>query len=142
METLVVLMTALALSGFVLVILGTVRVAIDARPRGGNPTTDAVFDAVREYVIAGIVLAYRTSERVIDAGQARLRSMDKRAIAISIYRALPTTVEVRGIPIPVALIKSMVSEDQFATWVDLVFEELMQRIDTTQSHAVSHSFRP
>lgn len=127
MEYVLIGLAITAASLIALVVLRKIAIDIELTGRA-----DWYRDALLVYVDAAIIGAYKASEALVDAGQERLRGVDKRAIAQGLYDALPETINVRGTPVPIGLIKAVISKKQFATWVDIMFEELNEAVDEFQ----------
>lgn len=50
--------------------------------------------------------------------QVKLAAVDRKAVADKMYDLLPDTIQVRGFPVPISLVKKMVSRAMFETLVD------------------------
>lgn len=78
-----------------------------------------------EWVMAAIVSAYKVSERATDELGHRLRGADKAALARLLYSALPDRIG----SVDMGRLKSLISEEQFAVYVQEAFNRAMAYYD-------------
>jgi len=93
------------------------------REKQGYPREAEVEAALRPYVYRAIMLAYKTSERLVDQNMDRLRGLDKKALADWAYNALPENIYIRGFPIPIGVLKKLISQESFAAMVQGIFDD-------------------
>lgn len=89
----------------------------------GYPYEEEIEAALRPFIYRAIMLAYKTSEKLVDQNMARLHGLDKKALADWVYNALPNTLYIKGVPIPVGMLKQIISEEQFAGMVQHAFDD-------------------
>lgn len=88
----------------------------------GYPKEEEIEAALRPFVYQAIMLAYKTSERLVDQNFERLRGLDKKVLADWAYNALPEVIYVKGFIIPIGLIKRLISQEDFAEMVQNSFD--------------------
>jgi hypothetical protein len=92
----------------------------------GYPGEVAIELALKPYVLQAIALAYKASENVMDEVGHRLHSLNKKALADFAYDLLPDQILVpiggnAVIPIPIGLVKQLVSREKWAELVQASF---------------------
>ncbi len=99
-----------------------------------NVTLDAVLDALEKYVRDGIDAAFITTLRAFDTFELWLESADKAAVANSMYDLIPDVVMVGSIPIPVALVKRLVSRDEFEVMVKDAYDRVNAFVQQNETY--------
>lgn len=116
----------LSILATIVLVLGVTGLALLVRwvlrEKQGYPREEEIEAALRPYVYQAIMLAYKTSERLVDQNMERLRGLDKKALADWAYNALPETIFVKGVPIPIGLLKRLVTQEDFARMVQDIFD--------------------
>jgi hypothetical protein len=102
----------------------------------GYPNEAEIEGVILPYVAKAIMMAYKASEQLIDAGQERLRGIDKKKLADAAYDMLPNMIYVpvggNVIPIPIHIVKQLISKERFAGLVQYYFDEFMAWYDRVQ----------
>lgn len=89
-----------------------------------NPTIDAILDALMPTVYKGIVAGEKMSVLALKRFKLVLEGEDKQAVADSLYNLLPDVVMVAGQPLPINLIKRLITKDDFSNLVKNVYDEI------------------
>jgi len=98
--------------------LGTVLYPKLRTEKQGYPFETEIEAALLPIVFQGICSAYRLSEKSVDNIHQRIRGVDKKKIANSIYAMLPDNIGV----FEVVLVKCIVSPERFEQLVQNVFD--------------------
>jgi hypothetical protein len=96
------------------------------------PGHDALEAALTAYIHQAIMFAYKQSEIQLDAGQARLHGWDKSQIASWLYNALPETILIGKVRVPLNVVKQLITQDQWATLVQKSFDQFEAWFDDIQ----------
>lgn len=118
--------TALA-AGSILFVGGLILRFVRYIQAGGNttPAIDAVFNALLPLLYQAIFNGEKLANQFLDDGAARLDSVNRKAIADSLYDMLPAEIVVAGRRIPTSLIKLLVPREMFQTWVKTVYDQAL-----------------
>ena len=87
------------------------------------PNEQEIEALILPIVYKAIFSAYKTSEWALSEFGAQLEGIDKKAVADSLYSALPGVIIWQGITIPV---KQIINQKQFSNLVQSTFDEFMQ----------------
>ena len=90
----------------------------------------AVKAALQPILFQAIMSAYRLSEQSVDQGFERLKGLDKKQIADSVYDNLPPKIG----NYDTAVVKQFVSKEQFAQLTQGVFEQFNQYYLQNREH--------
>jgi hypothetical protein len=86
--------------------------------RQGYPLEAKIEAALLPLIFEGICSAYRLSEQAVDELGARIRGLDKKKIADSMYRMLPDRVGDHDL----TLVKNIITRERFETLVQDAFD--------------------
>lgn len=100
------------------------------RERQGYPLEAAIEAALLPIIFKGICAAYRLSEKGVDEIRERIRGVDKKAIADSIYKMLPDKVG----DFDLSLVKRVVTPERFEQLVQDVFDRFDRFFVEHQAH--------
>lgn len=103
----------------------------------GYPNEEQIEAALLPFVRYAIIAAYKVSEQQVDTLGDRLRGIDKKLVAMSIYNILPDEVRIPlpgggVLKLPTVFIKQIVSEEDFSGMIEGVFGELEDFLESTQ----------
>ncbi len=90
---------------------------------GKNPTFDAVLDALMPMVYRGIVAGQKAAITALNDFDTWLEGEDKQKIADSLYNLIPDVILVGTTPIPVNVVKRLVTKEDFSNLVKNVYDE-------------------
>jgi hypothetical protein len=90
--------------------------------RQGFPYEEELEEALLPYLYQSIMVAYKTSERLMDEVGVRLRGVDKAKIARMVYEHLPSDIRWRGYTLNW---KVYVDKDTFSEYIENRFDELV-----------------
>ncbi len=96
----------------------------------GYPLEAQIEAALLPLMFEGICSAYRLSEQAVDDVGKRIRGVDKKAIADSIYRMLPDQVG----DFDLTLVKSIITQERFETLVQDAFDRFDRFFIEHQGH--------
>lgn len=85
----------------------------------GTPQDEAIKAFLMPLIFDGICAAYRVSEMGVDVAGQRLRGLDKKKIADSVYSLLPAKIG----SFDIAVVKQVVTQQQFEQLVQNAFEQ-------------------
>jgi len=111
----------------ILITLGVLRLKhmIDSNPRFNRykPEVDEVFHALQPFLYRAIISAQLASDSLFAKTGALLDSSDKKAIADGLYAHLPDVILVGNMPVPVGMIKTLVTQTTFEAWIKTIYDE-------------------
>src|SRR5579859_1637091 len=81
------------------------------------PTMDALFGALQPYLLKAVLAGERAVIWSLDATDGKLKGVDKKAVADSIYALLPPSITIKGITLPLEEIKLLVPQVTFEGWI-------------------------
>jgi len=84
----------------------------------GYPLEAVIEPLLLPFIFEAICAAYRLSEKAVDEGMDRIRGMDKKAIADSVYAMLPD--EIGGYPLEI--VKTVITKERFEELVQNAFD--------------------
>ena len=96
----------------------------------GYPLEAQIEAALLPLMFEGICSAYRLSEQAVDEVGDRIRGMDKKKIADSIYRMLPDRVG----DFDLSLVKSIIPQERFEALVQDAFDRFDRFFIEHQAH--------
>lgn len=96
----------------------------------GYPLEAQIEAALLPLVFEGICSAYRISERAVDEVGSRIRGLDKKRIADSIYRMLPDRVG----DFELTLVKNILPQQRFEALVQNAFDRFDRFFVQHQGH--------
>ena len=96
----------------------------------GYPLEAQIEEALLPLVFEAICSAYRMSEQAVDDVGARIRGLDKKKIADSIYRMLPDRVGDHDL----TLVKNIIPQDRFVVLVQDAFDRFDRFFIQHQRH--------
>ena len=96
----------------------------------GYPLEAQIEAALLPLMFEAICSAYRLSEQAVDEVGARIRGMDKKRIADSIYRMLPDKVG----DFDLSLVKSVIPQERFEALVQDAFDRFDRFFIEHQAH--------
>jgi len=94
----------------------------------GYPHEAEIEAALLPYALKAIAIAYKMSEDAMDDIGERMRGLDKKAIADTLYELLPPVIG----GIPVGIIKTFVSREKFEELVQKAFDGAMSLYELNQ----------
>jgi hypothetical protein len=68
---------------------------------------------------------------------ARLEGMDKKLVADSVYNLLPPLIKVWGFTVPIAWVKTLVTQEKFEQWVHDRYEQVHAFILANEAYLAS-----
>ena len=89
------------------------------RASSGNVLQAAVEAALQPLIYQAIMGAYRLSETSVDAGYQRLRGLNKKELADSVYKLLPERIG----EFDVTFVKSLITQERFRELVQNCFDQ-------------------
>ncbi len=98
--------------------------------RQNYPFEAEIEAALLPLIFNGICSAYRLSEKGVDEIHCRLRSVDKKEIAKTVYRMLPDKIGT----FELNLVKRVVSQERFETLVQNAFDNFDRFFIEHQTH--------
>jgi hypothetical protein len=117
LDILIVIVFGLCLILAALALLGILR---SIKP--GTPAVQAIIDALTPYIYRAILAGERFALVGSQQLKLTLTGQDKKAIADSVYDALPDYILVGKIPIPVSTIKLIVPRERFEDLIKDAYE--------------------
>ena len=96
----------------------------------GYPFEAAIEAALLPLIFKGVCAAYRLSEKGIDDIQLRIKGVDKKKIADTVYRMMPEKVG----QFEIELVKRVVSRERFEALVQNVFDNFDSFFVEHQKH--------
>lgn len=96
----------------------------------GYPLEAQIEAALLPLIFEGICSAYRMSEQAVDDIGERIRGLDKKKIADSIYRMLPDRLG----DFELTLVKNMITQERFETLVQDAFDRFDRFFIEHQAH--------
>jgi hypothetical protein len=90
----------------------------------------AIEAALLPIINQGIQAAYRLSEQGVDELVGRMKGVDKKAVADSIYRLLPEKIHNHDL----SLVKSLVTQERFEDLVQNAFDSFDRFYDMHHRH--------
>lgn len=113
-----------------LIALGVVLYPRLKNEKQGYPLEAEIESALLPFIFNGICSAYRINEQCMDEVQRRLRGVDKKALAATVYRRLPN--EIKGHD--VSIVKHFVTEARFEVLVQNAFDNFDEFFLLHKSH--------
>ena len=110
--------------------LGVVLFPRLKREKQGYPYEAQIEAVLLPLIFQGICAAYRVSEWAVDEGMSRIRGVDKKEIADSIYAMLPDQIG----DYDLSVIKRVVSEERFEALVQNAFDAFDRFFVEHQGH--------
>lgn len=86
--------------------------------RQGYPLEAEIEAALLPLIFKGVCAAYRLSEKGVDDIQLRIKGVDKKKIADTVYRMMPEKIGL----FEITLVKRVVTQERFETLVQNVFD--------------------
>lgn len=119
MSDILVILWALAIGGLFIGLGVLVYHLIDiARVNPNLPPQQAqVLDALQPFILRGILAAEQLAQQGLAGLDTTITGLDKGQIANSVYDLIPDVLVVAGHPLPISLIKSLVTRDAFTVAV-------------------------
>lgn len=87
-----------------------------------NVVVAAIETTLQPIIYQAIMAAYRLSEKNVDQGYERLKGADKKALADSVYRLLPSRIG----DYDVTFVKSFITQERFQVLVQNCFDQFDQ----------------
>jgi hypothetical protein len=84
----------------------------------GYPFEAAIEAALLPLIFKGVCAAYRLSEQGVDDIQLRIKGVDKKKIADTVYRMMPENIG----PFEITLVKRVITQERFKSLVQNVFD--------------------
>lgn len=112
---------ALLLGAGGLAALGAVLALIRGLKPTSKPGVNAVLAALEPYAQRGIYAAEQLALQAFKDTKAKIAGIDKKAIADSVYDALPEFLMVGPIPVPISGVKYLVPRERWSQLVQDVF---------------------
>lgn len=98
------------------------------------PALHVVLAALQPHVMMGIWAATELAyEALTDLGK-EMQGIDRKAIADSIYGALPDIIMIGNLPIPTGLVKTIVSREVFENYVQDNFDRAMALLSKNKEY--------
>lgn len=113
-----------------LIALGVVLYPRLKNEKQGYPLEAEIESALLPFVYDGICSAYRINEQCLDKIQQRLKGVDKKALAATVYSRLPN--EIKGHD--VSIVKHYVTEARFEVLVQNAFDSFDEFFQLHRSH--------
>ena len=98
--------------------------------RQNYPFEAEIEAALLPLIFNGLCAAYRLSEKGVDEMHCRIKGMDKKNIAKTVYRMLPDKVG----SFELSLVKNVVTQERFETLVQNAFDNFDRFFVEHQSH--------
>jgi len=86
-----------------------------------KPGVQAILNALEPYAMRGVLAAEKLALQGLDQIKVTLEGKDKKAIADSVYDALPDYLLVGPVPLPIQVVKYLVPRDRFEVLVEDVY---------------------
>lgn len=99
-----------------------------------NPTFKQVLTAIEPYIYRAIWSAEKVTYKAFTDLQVRLEGEDKKAIANSIYDLLPDVIYFGLVPIPIKVIKAIITRDSFQRIVQDTYNNMSQFVEANQEY--------
>lgn len=113
-----------------IIALGIVLYSRLKNEKQGYPLEAEIEAALLPFIFHGICSAYRVNEQCMDEIQRRLRGVDKKTLAATVYSRLPS--EIKGHDI--SIIKHYVTEARFEVLVQNAFDNFDEFYQLHRSH--------
>lgn len=98
-----------------------------------HPTLDQLLVAVTPWAMKAIAAGERSVLWGLEELNKRIEGLDKKAVADAYYNLIPDVVPVpiggRIIPVPVAVVKRLVTREEFANLVKTIYDQFDMEID-------------
>lgn len=124
--------TGLLVGGAGLVVTA-ILLAVLLRARITNPTLIDIRAALLPYVFRAILAAEQIARQAMEQANESLESADKKAIADSVYALLPDVILIKGVPLPLALVKRFITREAFESLVKDIYDEAKAFIERNKS---------
>lgn len=128
-DALVMLLVGIAIAS-ALFALGIVLYPRLKSEQQGYPFEAQIEAALLPLIFKGVCAAYRLSEKGVDDIQLRIKGVDKKKIANTVYRTMPEKIG----PFEVTLIKRVVTQERFEALVQNAFDNFDTFFVEHQTH--------
>lgn len=119
-----------------LAIMGIMAV-IRQRNAGKEPGVDAILDALQPWIYKAILAGEKLALDAMTDADTRINALDKKAVADSVYNALPETLSIAGVVLPITTVKRFVTQEMFEQWVKQFYESADAFIERNKSYLQS-----
>lgn len=97
-----------------------------------NPGVEDVLEALAKYVYFGIASGERAVVWGVNQFEAYIDGEDKAAVANFWYDLFPEVVVVRGVPIPVNIVKALISRERWEAFVKSLYDEFNAKVNQVE----------
>ncbi len=129
MEEWIWLLVGIALSSGIFALLVILYPKLKSETQG-YPLEAVIEPLLLPFIYEAICAAYRLSEQAVDEGMERIRGVDKKAIADSLYAMLPDRIG----DYDITLVKSVITPERFAQLVQDAFDRFDRFYIEHQEH--------
>lgn len=109
--------------GAVLILLGTLLLKALREQQGKSPSADGIIQALLPFVYKAIFAGEHYARLSLQNAGTALDGLDRKLIADTIYDALPPVLMIGRIPIPIAMIKYVITRERFEAIIEDVYKE-------------------
>lgn len=99
------------------------RIIQKQKATASAPNVVEFFEALTPWLYKAVLAGEKALIWSLDEADQKIEGADKKAVADSTYALLPDSLLIGGRPIPIGLVKTVVTEDLWESWIKGAYDQ-------------------